>query len=306
MKKFSTRKFLISWQYFVASEAQRLCEYGARKNRQLEWSYRNTRKRKAYKIKIGSFLTMFGKKLAADLSGVKYILSSFAFMRPKFWPLGNNEWLLLGWGGEERVSYRQYHLLEVHIRFATIANIWVHSHHAPSIRSHIEGHKWCFPDFPANESLRRTGLHWSLSAKSSFYLPVFEISRSCRTASDFQPMRVSEEQVCIGLCRPNPVFTSLHLRSPYRLWPPAQDNRFFCRYRIVVRWSLPSWNNVGWLEHRVHIGQRWNRGSVTLYVMVRGWAPYTPHPHQPGLIFPSWWDVRQKYRQSPLCVYSVD
>jgi hypothetical protein len=36
--------------------------------------------------------------------------------------------------------------------------------------------------FPANESARRTGLHSSLSEKSSFYLPAFEIS--CRTASD--------------------------------------------------------------------------------------------------------------------------
>ncbi len=33
--------------------------------------------------------------------------------------------------------------------------------------------------FPANESPRRTGLHWSISVKSSFYLPAFEISRSC-------------------------------------------------------------------------------------------------------------------------------
>jgi hypothetical protein len=39
----------------------------------------------------------------------------------------------------------------------------------------------------------------------------------------FQPIRVSEEPVCIYLFRQNPVFTSLHLRSPvpflsYRLW----------------------------------------------------------------------------------------
>ncbi len=33
--------------------------------------------------------------------------------------------------------------------------------------------------FPANESPRRTGLHRSISVKSSFYLPAFEISRSC-------------------------------------------------------------------------------------------------------------------------------
>ncbi len=37
--------------------------------------------------------------------------------------------------------------------------------------------------FPANESPRRTGLHLYISAKSRFYLPAFEISRSCRTAS---------------------------------------------------------------------------------------------------------------------------
>jgi len=47
-----------------------------------------------------------------------------------------------------------------------------------SIRSHSG-----FSRFPANESLRRTGLHLSLLAKSSFYLTAFEIFRSCRTAS---------------------------------------------------------------------------------------------------------------------------
>ncbi len=31
---------------------------------------------------------------------------------------------------------------------------------------------------------------------------------------DFQPMRVPEEPVCIDLFRQNPVFTSLHLKSP--------------------------------------------------------------------------------------------
>ncbi len=68
--------------------------------------------------------------------------------------------------------------------------------------------------YPANESPGRTGLHCSISAKTSFYLPAFEISRSCRTSSDFQPMRVSEEPVCIFLFRQNPVFTFLWLRSP--------------------------------------------------------------------------------------------
>ncbi len=41
-----------------------------------------------------------------------------------------------------------------------------------------------FSRFPANESIIRTGLRFSLSEKSSFCLPAFEISHSCRTASD--------------------------------------------------------------------------------------------------------------------------
>jgi hypothetical protein len=36
---------------------------------------------------------------------------------------------------------------------------------------------------------------------------------------DFQPMRVSEEPVCINLFRQNPVFTSLHLRYPVLVVP---------------------------------------------------------------------------------------
>jgi hypothetical protein len=40
-----------------------------------------------------------------------------------------------------------------------------------------------FSRFPADESLRRTGLHVSLPTKSSFYLPAFEISRLFRTVS---------------------------------------------------------------------------------------------------------------------------
>jgi hypothetical protein len=36
---------------------------------------------------------------------------------------------------------------------------------------------------------------------------------------DFQPMRVPEEPVCIDLFRLNPVFTSLHLKSPVHVVP---------------------------------------------------------------------------------------
>jgi hypothetical protein len=59
--------------------------------------------------------------------------------------------------------------------------------HAPSIRSHRGTHTSGFSRLPANESLRRTGLLLYLTAKSSFfsfYHPVFQISCSCRTASD--------------------------------------------------------------------------------------------------------------------------
>ncbi len=61
---------------------------------------------------------------------------------------------------------------------------WVHSFPWRHISS--------FSRFPANESLRRTGLHLSLSA--SFYLPAFEISRSCRTVS--AGAKYGEETVC--------------------------------------------------------------------------------------------------------------
>ncbi len=57
---------------------------------------------------------------------------------------------------------------------------WVHSH-APSIRSH-----------------RGTKVVWP----------------------DFQPMRVPEEPVCVHLFRQNPVFSSLHLKSPVHVVQP--------------------------------------------------------------------------------------
>ncbi len=37
---------------------------------------------------------------------------------------------------------------------------------------------------------------------------------------DFQPIRVSEEPVCIYIFRQNPIFTSLHLKSPVHVVPP--------------------------------------------------------------------------------------
>ncbi len=43
---------------------------------------------------------------------------------------------------------------------------------------------------------------------------------------DFQPMKVSEEPVCIYLFRQNPVFTSLHLRSPVHVVPPISQHQY--------------------------------------------------------------------------------
>ncbi len=40
---------------------------------------------------------------------------------------------------------------------------------------------------------------------------------------DIPPMRVLEEPVCIYLFRPNPVFTSLHLRFPVHVVPPLVE-----------------------------------------------------------------------------------
>ncbi len=41
--------------------------------------------------------------------------------------------------------------------------------------------------------------------------------------SDFQPMRVPVEPVCHDLFRQNPVFTSLHLKSPVRVVQPLMS-----------------------------------------------------------------------------------
>jgi hypothetical protein len=55
--------------------------------------------------------------------------------------------------------------------------------HAPSIWS-PRGTKVVWPD---SQPMRVPGcLHWSIPSKSSFFLPAFEISRSCRTASEWE------------------------------------------------------------------------------------------------------------------------
>jgi hypothetical protein len=59
----------------------------------------------------------------------------------------------------------------------------------------IEGQKKWFDQISSQwESQKnRTGLQWSISAKSSFFFPAFEISRSCRTASWVQHNVVADQ-----------------------------------------------------------------------------------------------------------------
>ncbi len=69
--------------------------------------------------------------------------------------------------------------------------------------------------------------------------------------------------------------------------------------------------------HRVHIFTRDETGLVCLPQCPLSWSVHcnftgdgkcnerglacTPHPHQPGLILPSWWNVRQKAAVATLC-----
>ncbi len=68
---------------------------------------------------------------------------------------------------------------------------------------------------------------------------------------DFQPMRVSEEQICIDLFRQNPVFTSLHLRSP-----EAVRHEREISMQGGINWILPKEINANrffWDSHWMEI-----------------------------------------------------
>jgi hypothetical protein len=71
-------------------------------------------------------------------------------------------------------------------------------------------------------------------------------------------MRVPEEPVCIRLFRQNPVFTSLHLKSPVHVVPPLL-------VRITV--CIESFLSIGWrtfisvFRTRIHELEAWIRGS---------------------------------------------
>jgi hypothetical protein len=97
----------------------------------------------------------------------------------------------------------------------------------------IEGHKWLFQRrYDMNGIFQmQGGKNWILPKKintnrffwdshsleiwSNHFCPSMGPNGgSVAMDSDFQPMRVSEEPVCISLFRQNPVFSSLHFRSP--------------------------------------------------------------------------------------------
>ncbi len=67
--------------------------------------------------------------------------------------------------------------------------------------------------------------HLRLSSESIAALPSFGPieGHKCMVCPDFQPKRVPEEPVCIYLFRQNPVFTSLHLKSPVHVVPPLKS-----------------------------------------------------------------------------------
>ncbi len=66
---------------------------------------------------------------------------------------------------------------------------------------------------------------------------------------DFQPMRVSEDPVCIdtGIFRQNPVFTSLHSRSPWHVAPPLYSVQFGSKLEKNVSGE----SHIFWSEYAI-------------------------------------------------------
>ncbi len=72
-----------------------------------------------------------------------------------------------------------------------------------------------------SSKLSMTFLHWYVAAGVHSHDPSIRSHRGKEVVRpDFQPMRVPEEPFCIHFFRQNPVFTSLHLKSPVHVVPP--------------------------------------------------------------------------------------
>jgi hypothetical protein len=70
------------------------------------------------------------------------------------------------------------------------------------------------------------------------HAPSIQSYRGTKVVSpDFQPMRVPEEPVCIDLFRQNPVFTSLHLKSPVHVHR-LSVNAWMCFIVVFTQMSM--------------------------------------------------------------------
>ncbi len=87
---------------------------------------------------------------------------------------------------------------------------------------------------------------------------------------DFWPMRVSEELVCFYLFRQNPVFTSLHLRSPVHLVPPQAISWTIgnslravrCAPPFLIKFICSDWN--GWRTVRTKGKLKWPKAEMPI------------------------------------------
>ncbi len=91
-----------------------------------------------------------------------------------------------------------------------------------------------------------------------------------------------------------PLLNPLHVYRSWNFAPPSNGcytEYILHRDKDEIRWLyLPSQ-----LERKLQLCTWWQ-------IEWKGWACSAPHPHQPGLIFPSWWIVRQKAAIATLCV----
>ncbi len=124
---------------------------------------------------------------------------------------------------------------------------------------------------------------------------------------DFQPMRVREEPVCILLFQQNPVFTTLHFKSPIHVVPPQGGKNWILPQEINANryfWDF-HWLEI-WKNHSCHsMGP--NGRSV---VMDSGETTYVPPfilmasmvPH--GRTYVVFIDLQaMRVSEEPVCIY---
>ncbi len=155
--------------------------------------------------------------------------------------------------------------------------------HAPSIRSH-RGTKVVWQDFQPMRVRRRTGLHSSISAKSSFYLPAFEISyrlgrsqmqggKNWILPKEINPNRFFWESHWLEIAMENPLMSlygtewteramdSAHV--PFQLNRAECEKPVFCHMVLILR--------IVWFRlHRPgHKTGFWARSVYSVYAQYR-------------------------------------